>query len=133
LFFLLLQFCWRQNIRDNKEDIAFFLVWDKDSYTERFLALLSCTCVLQPEFIHLYQTSSLLPGHLPMVASASLRLLYSLLYSGHINHSFYIYFQHIVTMRWRSTHEVLWECRIGDKLPRQTKDKDQLWLIYDTV
>jgi hypothetical protein len=36
--------------------------------------------------VHLCQTSSLLPGHLPIVASASLRLLYSLLYSGHINH-----------------------------------------------
>jgi hypothetical protein len=36
--------------------------------------------------VYLYLTSSLLPGHLPMVASASLRLLYSLLYSGHINH-----------------------------------------------
>jgi hypothetical protein len=46
----LLQFCWRENIRDNKKDIAFLLVWDKDSYTERFLALLPCTCVLQPNF-----------------------------------------------------------------------------------
>jgi hypothetical protein len=36
--------------------------------------------------VHLYQTSSLLPGPLPIVASASLRLLYSLLYSEHINH-----------------------------------------------
>jgi hypothetical protein len=35
----------------NKEDKAFFLV--KDSYTERFLALLSCTNVLQPKLIHL--------------------------------------------------------------------------------
>jgi hypothetical protein len=24
------------------------LVWDKDSHTERFLALLPCSCVLQP-------------------------------------------------------------------------------------
>jgi hypothetical protein len=31
-------------------------------------------------------TSSLLPGHLPIVASASLRLLYLLLYSKYINH-----------------------------------------------
>jgi hypothetical protein len=36
--------------------------------------------------VHLYQTSSLLPGHLSRLASASLRLLYSLLYSGHVNH-----------------------------------------------
>jgi hypothetical protein len=48
--------------------------------------LFPCTCVLQPELIHLYQTSSLLPSHLPIVASVSLRLLYPLLYSGHINH-----------------------------------------------
>jgi hypothetical protein len=31
---------------DNKKDKAFLLVWDKDSHTERFLALLPCTCVL---------------------------------------------------------------------------------------
>jgi hypothetical protein len=36
--------------------------------------------------VHLYLTSSLLPGPLPIVASDSLRLLYSLLYSKHINH-----------------------------------------------
>jgi hypothetical protein len=36
--------------------------------------------------VHLYQASSLLPSPLPTVASVSLRLLYSLLYSGHINH-----------------------------------------------
>jgi hypothetical protein len=52
------------------------LVWEKDSCTERFLALLPCTCVLQPTLVHLYQTSSLLPGHLPTVASVSLRLFY---------------------------------------------------------
>jgi hypothetical protein len=62
------------------------LLWVKDSYTERFLALLPCTCELQPTLVHLCQTSSLLPGPLPIVASASLRLLYSLLYSEHINH-----------------------------------------------
>jgi hypothetical protein len=62
------------------------LAWDKDSYKERFLELLSCPRVLQPELVHLYQTSSLIPGHLPIVASVSLRLLYSLLYSGHIKH-----------------------------------------------
>jgi hypothetical protein len=36
--------------------------------------------------VHLCQTSSLLPGPLAIVASASLRWLYSLLYSEHINH-----------------------------------------------
>jgi hypothetical protein len=61
---------------------VFFLVWYKDSYTERFLVLLPCTSVLQPTLVHFYQTSSLLPGPLPIVASANLRLLYSLLYSG---------------------------------------------------
>jgi hypothetical protein len=53
------------------------LAWNKDSYTERFLALLPSTCVLQHKSVHLYQTSSLLPGHPPIVASASLRLLIS--------------------------------------------------------
>jgi hypothetical protein len=86
LFCPLLQFCWRENIIDNKKDIAFLLAWDKDGYIERFLALLPCICVLQPRLIHLYQTSSVLPGPLPIVASASLRLLYSLLYSEHIKH-----------------------------------------------
>jgi hypothetical protein len=73
---LVIQFCFRKNIRDNKKDIAFLLVWDKDSYTDRLLVLLPCTCVLQPKLIYLYQTSSLLPVHLPIMASASLRLLY---------------------------------------------------------
>jgi hypothetical protein len=72
-------FVEEKNIRDNKKDIAFLLVCDKDNYTERFLALLPCTCVLQPTWVHLCQTSSLLP--IPIVASASLRLLYLLLYS----------------------------------------------------
>jgi hypothetical protein len=36
--------------------------------------------------VHLYQISSLLPGPLPIEASASLRLLYPLLYSKHINY-----------------------------------------------
>jgi hypothetical protein len=76
LFCSLLQFCWREDISNNKKDIASLLVWDKDSYTERFLALLPCTCELQPKLARLYQTSSLLPGHLPTVASVSLRLLY---------------------------------------------------------
>jgi hypothetical protein len=84
---LVLQFCWRENIKDNKKDKVFLLVWDKDSYTERFLVLFPCTCVLQPTLIHVYQTSSLLPGPLPIVASASFRLLYSLLHSKHINHT----------------------------------------------
>jgi hypothetical protein len=86
LFCPLLQYCWRENIRDNKKDIIFLLAWNKDSYTERFLALLPCTCVLHPKLVRLYQTSSLLPSRLPIVASVSLTLLYSLPYSGHIKH-----------------------------------------------
>jgi hypothetical protein len=74
-----------EKIWDNKKDIVFLLVWDKDSYTERFLALPPCTCILQSTLTHLYQTSSLLLGHIPIVASVTLRLLYSLLCSGHIN------------------------------------------------
>jgi hypothetical protein len=86
LFCPLLQLCWREDISDNKKDTVFLLAWDKDNYTERFLALLPRTNVLQPELVHLYQTSSLLPSHLPMVTSVSFRLLYKLLYSWHINH-----------------------------------------------
>jgi hypothetical protein len=77
---LVLWFCWRKNIKD-KKNIAFLLVWDEDSYTGRFFVLFPCICVLQPKLVH----SSLLPGPLSIVASASLRLLYSLLYSEHIN------------------------------------------------
>jgi hypothetical protein len=65
---------------------VFLLVWDKDSYTERLLALLPRTCVLQPTLIHLYQTSSIFLSLLPIVAFASLKLLYLLLYSEHLNH-----------------------------------------------
>jgi hypothetical protein len=83
---LAVQFCGRENIKDSKKNIALLLIWYKDSYTERFLALFPCTCVLQPTLVHLYQTTSLLPGPLPTVASPSLRSLYSLLYSEHINH-----------------------------------------------
>jgi hypothetical protein len=50
---LVLWFCWRENIGDSKKDLAFLLVWDKDRYTERFLALLPCICVLQPTLVHL--------------------------------------------------------------------------------
>jgi hypothetical protein len=72
--------------KKHKKDIAFLLVWDKDSYTERFLELLPCTCLFNPHLVHLYQTSSLLASPLPILASASLRLLYSLLYHEQINH-----------------------------------------------
>jgi hypothetical protein len=86
LFCPLLQFCWREDKTNDKKDIVLLLVWDKDSYTERFLALLPCTCVLHPEFVQLYQTFTLLPHHLPIVISVSFRLLYLPLYSGNIKH-----------------------------------------------
>jgi hypothetical protein len=73
---LVLQSCWTEILRDNKKDIAFLLDGERDSYTERFLALLPCTCVLQTTLVHIYQTSSLLPGDLPKAAAASLRLLF---------------------------------------------------------
>jgi hypothetical protein len=80
---LILQFCLRENIR-NKKDVAFLLLWGKDSNMERFLEMFPCTCVLQSTLVHLCQISSLLPGPLPIVASASLRLFS--LYSEHISH-----------------------------------------------
>jgi hypothetical protein len=80
------QFCWREKVRDNKKDITFLLVWDKDSHTERFLVLLPCTYVLHPTLVRSYKSSLLLPGPLPVVVSANLRLLYLLLNREHINH-----------------------------------------------
>jgi hypothetical protein len=59
--------------------------WDKGSCMGRFLSLLPCTCVLQPTLVYLYKTSSLLPGPCPIVASASLRWLYLLLYSSTVH------------------------------------------------
>jgi hypothetical protein len=90
LFYLpVLQFCRRKNIKDNKKNMAFLLVWDRELFREiPFLAYY----VFQLELVHLYQTSSLLPSPLPIMASASLRLLYLLLYSGHINHIQVLYF-----------------------------------------
>jgi hypothetical protein len=61
---LVLWFCWNEYIRHNKKDIAFLLLFNKDSYTETFLALLPCTCILQPTLVHLCQNSLLLsPSH----------------------------------------------------------------------
>jgi hypothetical protein len=65
--------------------MVYLLIWDKDIYTGWFFVLFPCICVLEPTLVHLYQTSSLLPSPLPIVASASLRLLY-FLHSKHINH-----------------------------------------------
>jgi hypothetical protein len=83
---ILLCCCRRKNIEDNKKNMVVLVVWDKDSYIGRFLMLFPCMCVLQPKLVHLYQTSSLLPSPPSIVASISLRLLYSFLYREHINH-----------------------------------------------
>jgi hypothetical protein len=61
LFCPFIQFCWREDISNNKTDKEFLLLWDKHSCIERFLALLPCTSVLQSKLIHLYLTFSLLP------------------------------------------------------------------------
>jgi hypothetical protein len=66
--------------------MTFLPVWNKDSYTGIFFLLFLCKCVSQHKLVHQYQTSSLLPSPLSTVGSASLRLLYSFLYSKHINH-----------------------------------------------
>jgi hypothetical protein len=42
---LVLEFCWRESIGDNKKDSSFLLIWGKNSYTERFLALLPSACI----------------------------------------------------------------------------------------
>jgi hypothetical protein len=86
LFHHFFQFYWRENLRHNKKDISFLVIWDKDSYTERFLALLLITGVLQSTLVHFYQASLLLLGPVPIVVSANLRLLYSLLNREQINH-----------------------------------------------
>jgi hypothetical protein len=59
-----------------QERQSVFASWDKDSYTERFLALLPCVSVLQPKLIHLYLTFSLVPNPFPILTSVALRFLY---------------------------------------------------------
>jgi hypothetical protein len=61
------------------------LVWDKDSST-KIPSIASMHMCITTTLVHLYQTSSLLPGHVLIVASASFRLLYLLTYSVHISH-----------------------------------------------
>jgi hypothetical protein len=70
-----------ENAYKIKRKTVFLLVWDEDSYTGRFRVLFPCIYVLQPKLVHLYQTPSLFPSHLPIVASVSLRLLYLLLHN----------------------------------------------------
>jgi hypothetical protein len=80
-----LPFCRRKNIKEKKGNMEFLLIWDKDSYTGRFLMLFPCIYILHPQLVHLYQSSLLLISSLPMLAPASLRFLYSFLYTKHIN------------------------------------------------
>jgi hypothetical protein len=76
LFCPFLQFCWR-------EDISVFASWDKDSYTERFLALLPWTNVLQPKLIHLYLTFSPVLDPLPILTPVTLGFCIAPLQWGH--------------------------------------------------
>jgi hypothetical protein len=49
--------------------------------------LLPCTCELQPTLVHLCQTSSLLPGPLPILAPVSLKVtIFSSLQWAHQPH-----------------------------------------------
>jgi hypothetical protein len=48
---LFTNFVEEKTIKDNKKNIAFLLVWHKDSYSGRFLVLFSCICNLQPKLI----------------------------------------------------------------------------------
>jgi hypothetical protein len=75
-----------KNVNDKMRNMAFLLVWYKDNYTGSFLVLFPCMYVLQLQLIHLFQSSSLLPSPLPVVALASLKFRYSFLYSEHIKH-----------------------------------------------
>jgi hypothetical protein len=64
LFYPLLWFCWRDNIRDNKKDTAFLLVWDKDSSSE-VPSIASRHLCIATHMVYHYQTSLLLLGPLP--------------------------------------------------------------------
>jgi hypothetical protein len=66
----------RMNIKDEKGNVELLLVQDKDSYTGSFLVLMPCMYVLQPQLVPLFQSFSLLPSPLLMVAPASLRFLW---------------------------------------------------------
>jgi hypothetical protein len=62
------------------------LDWDKDSYTERFLALLPCTFYITTHIGSSIPDLLTTSCPLPTMAADILRLLYSLLYSEHIKH-----------------------------------------------
>jgi hypothetical protein len=75
--------------------MAFLLVWDKDGYKGSLLVLFPCISILEPQLVHLFQASSLLPSALPMVAPNSLGFPYSFLHSEHINHIQVFCFPHL--------------------------------------
>jgi hypothetical protein len=81
----LLWLCWRGNIRGNKKDIALRL-WDKYSYSEKFLALLPCTCYCKPRWFFSTRPLHYFQDPFPIVSSVNLRLLYSLPNREHINY-----------------------------------------------
>jgi hypothetical protein len=69
---------------NQQERHSVFASWDKGSYIERFLALLPCTSVLQPELIlHDLFTTSQSPSHSDL---CRFKVTISLLYSGDIKH-----------------------------------------------
>jgi hypothetical protein len=82
----LLWLCWSGNIRGNKKDIALLRLWDKYSYSEKFLALIPCTCYCKPCWFISTRPLHYFLVPFPIVFSTSLRLLYSLLNREHINH-----------------------------------------------
>jgi hypothetical protein len=61
-------FCKRKCIRDKNRNLIFLLVWNKDNYTRRFIALFPYMYVIELQLIHFCQS---------MVAPDSLRFLYS--------------------------------------------------------
>jgi hypothetical protein len=50
--------------------------------------LLPCTCIIKPKLIHLYQTSSLFPSHLPIVTSDESLPAGALAWPGRWRHTF---------------------------------------------
>jgi hypothetical protein len=52
--------------------MAVLLVWDKDSYTGRFLVLFPFINVLPPKLVNLCRPSSLLSSPLPIVVLVSI-------------------------------------------------------------
>jgi hypothetical protein len=84
LFLPLLQFHWREDISNNKKDIAFLLVWDKGSYTERFLAFMhKCVTTRIGSSLPDLFTISRSPSHSGLCL---FKITLFTLYSGYIKH-----------------------------------------------